>query len=158
MILLSAGPWNASQPGAEPPSKHRWCLSFHEVHPSLTAPEARQKGVPAGYRIYPAPDSGIAWEKELLLREEPLLHGGDLADAQAALDPIMNRPIIKFPIKAAGTSKFAKFTRMNVGRPFAIVVDGHVVTAPIINEPILGGEGQISGTFTSDTAAQLADR
>jgi preprotein translocase subunit SecD len=132
-------------------------LSFHEVHLSLTAGEAREKGVPVGYRIYPAPD-GIPWEKELLLREEPLLHGGDMADAQPSFDPRMNRPIVTFQFNPAGTRKFGLFTRNNVGRQFAIVVDGSVVTAPIITEPILGGKGQISGSFTSDSAAQLAAR
>ena len=57
-----------------------------------------------------------------------------------------------------GTRTFARFTRNNVGHPFAIVVEGSVVTAPTILEPILGGEGQISGKFTSDSAAQLAGR
>ena len=156
--MLWVGAWNAPQAGAQTPSKHRWCLSFHEVHPSLEASEARRKGVPAGYRIYPAPDSGVPWEKELLLREEPFLHGGDLAEAQADLDLVTNRPIVKFRFNAAGASTFALFTRSNVGRPFAIVVDGSVVTAPTIVTEILGGEGQLSGGLTSDTAAQLADR
>ena len=156
-ILELACPWNAPHVGAQSPSKHKWCLSFHEAHPSLTAAEARQKGVPAGYRIYRAPD-GVPWEQELLLREEPVLHGGDVADAQPGISEIMNSPIIKFRFHAAGASKFASFTRDNVGRPFAIVVDGRVVSAPIINEPILGGEAQISGDITSDFAAQVADR
>jgi preprotein translocase subunit SecD len=155
--MLWACPWNAPHVGAQSPSKHKWCLSFHEAHPSLTAAEARQKGVPAGYRIYRAPD-GVPWEQELLLREEPLLHGGDVADAQPGISESTNSPIIKFRFHEAGASKFASFTRDNVGRPFAIVVDGRVVTAPIINEAILGGEAQISGDFTSDTAAQLADQ
>jgi hypothetical protein len=156
--MLWVGPWSAPEAGAQPPSKHRWCLSFHEVHPSLEAGEARRKGVPAGYRIYPAPDSGVPWEKELVLREEPLLHGGDLADAQPSLDQRTNLPIITFRFNAAGTRTFARFTRNNVGRPFAVVVDGSVVTAPTILEPILGGAGQISGKFTSDSAVQLAAR
>jgi preprotein translocase subunit SecD len=87
-----------------------------------------------------------------------LLHGGDVADAKPGRDPRTNQPIITFRFKAAGARKFASFTRSNIGRQFAIIVDGDVVTAPVITEPILGGEGQISGTFTSDTAAQLADR
>lgn len=158
--MLWAGPWNTPPAGAQSPSKHRWCVSFHEIHPSLTAREALQKGVPAGYRIYPAPDS-IPWEKELLLREEPLLHGGDMADAQPGIDERTNSPIIEseqFRFNAAGAGRFALFTRNNVGRQLAILVHGRVVAAPIINEPILGDEGRISGGLTSDTAAQLANR
>ena len=81
-----------------------------------------------------------------------------MADAQPGISESTNSPIIKFRFHEAGASKLASFTRDNVGRPFAIEVDGRVVTAPIINEPILGGEAQISGDFTSGTAAQLADR
>jgi hypothetical protein len=120
----------------------------------MTAHEARQMGVPAGYRIYPSDVK----ENDLLLREEPVVHGGDVADAQAAFDQRTNLPIVTFHFNAAGANKFASFTRNNVGRPFAVVVDGRVVTAPVIQTPILGGVGQISGNFTPASAAQLAAR
>jgi SecD/SecF fusion protein len=90
--------------------------------------------------------------------EASVLHAGDMADAVAGIDPRTNFPIVKFRFNASGTNTFAMFTRNNVGRPFAIVVDGRVVTAPVIQEAILGGEGQIHGGFTSDGAAQLAAR
>jgi preprotein translocase subunit SecD len=156
-IMLWAGHWGALYVEAQSASKQKWCLSFHEVHPSLTVPEAKQKGVPAGYRIYSWTE-GVRGEKDLLLREEPVLHGGDMADAQPSFDPRTNLPIITFRFNAAGTHKFAMFTRNNVFRQFAIVVDGGVITAPVIREPILGGKGQISGNFTSESAAQLAAR
>jgi hypothetical protein len=100
-LLLWAGPWSVSQAGAQSPLNHGWCLSFHEVHPSLTASEARQKGVPVGYRIYPGP-ANIPWQKELLLREEPVLHGGDVVDAQADLDRRTNQPVVAFRFNAGG--------------------------------------------------------
>ena len=53
---------------------------------------------------------------------------------------------------------FARFSRENVGRPFAIVVDGKVVSAPVIRSEILGGVGQISGGFTVEAANELAVR
>ena len=56
----------------------------------------------------------------------------------------------------AGARKFGNFTKDNVGRPFAIVLDDKVISAPVIREPILGGSGQISGSFTVETATQLA--
>src|SRR5262249_38981646 len=95
---------------------------------------------------------------DLLLREEPVLHGGHMADAQPGFDQYTNLPIVTFRFSAAGAQKFASFTRNNVGRPFAVVVDDRVITAPVIREPILGGTGQISGNFTSGSATQLAAR
>jgi SecD/SecF fusion protein len=148
--MLWAGPWNVPQAGAQSPSKQKWCLSFHEVHPSLTGAAARQKGVPAGYRIYPGPGVG----EELLLREVPVLHGGDMVDAQSSVDE-RSELVMTFRLSEAGASKFATFTRDNVERPFAIVVDGRVVAAPIINEPILGGEGQIMGPSLDELAARI---
>jgi preprotein translocase subunit SecD len=63
-----------------------------------------------------------------------------------------------FRFGADGTRKFAAFTRDNVGRPLANVVDGKVISAPIIQTPILGGSGQISGNLSAGDAEQLADR
>ena len=55
-----------------------------------------------------------------------------------------------------GGARFARLTQENVGRPFAIILDGEVLSAPNINEPILGGSAQISGNFTVESANQLA--
>jgi preprotein translocase subunit SecD len=155
-MMLSAGPWSAPHVGAQSPSwqVQKWCVSFHEVHPSLTVDEARQRGAPAGYRVYSSDVKG----HDLLLREEPVLHGGEMADAQAGFDQLTNQPIVTFRFNAAGADKFASFTRNNIGCVMAILVDGRVVTAPVIRTPILGGVSQISGNFTSASAAQLAAR
>jgi preprotein translocase subunit SecD len=138
----------------EQTTRQRWCVSFHEVHPSTTAAQAQERGAPGGYRVYPSDVQG----GDLLLREEPVLHGGHMADAQAAFDQYTSLPLVTFRFSAAGAEKFASFTRNNVGRPFAVVIDGRVITAPVIREPILGGTGQISGNFTAASANQLAAR
>jgi preprotein translocase subunit SecD len=138
----------------EQTTRQRWCVSFHEVHPSMAAAQAQERGAPGGYRIYPSDVQG----GDLLLREEPVLHGGHMADAQAAFDQYASLPIVTFRFSAAGAEKFASFTRNNVGRPFAVVIDGRVITAPVIREPILGGTGQINGNFTAASANQLAAR
>jgi preprotein translocase subunit SecD len=138
----------------EKPTRQKWCVSFHEVHPSMAAAQVQQGAMPAGYRVYPSDVPG----GDMLLREEPALHGGHMADAQAAFDQYTTLPIVLFRFSAAGAEKFASFTRNNIGRPFAVVIDGHVITAPIIREPILGGTGQISGNFTSASTRQLAAR
>ena len=82
--------------------------------------------------------------------------GEDLNDAQPAFDNRTNEPIVSFRFNQQGALKFGQLTRDNVGRPFAIVLDNKVISAPRINEPILGGSGQISGNFTTQEATDLA--
>jgi preprotein translocase subunit SecD len=128
-------------------------LSFHEVHPSMSAEEGRQTRVPAGYKIY---ESGAGDESAQLLRESPVVKGDELVDAQPAFDHQTNEPIITFRFNNAGARKFGAFTKINVGRPFAIILDEKVVSAPVIRDAILGGSGQISGSFSVETANKLA--
>ncbi len=82
--------------------------------------------------------------------------GENLTDAQPAFDQQTNEPIVSFRFNQQGALRFGRLTQENVGRPFAIVLDGKVVSAPRINEPILGGSGQISGQFTVNEANDLA--
>jgi protein-export membrane protein SecD len=82
--------------------------------------------------------------------------GEDLTDAQPTFDNRTNEPIVSFRFNQKGALRFGKLTQENVGRPFAIVLDNKVVSAPVINEPILGGTGQISGRFTTQEANDLA--
>jgi len=82
--------------------------------------------------------------------------GEDLTDAQPAFDNQTNEPIVSFRFNQQGALRFGRLTQQNVGRPFAIVLDNVVVSAPRINEPILGGSGQISGSFTTNEANDLA--
>ena len=128
-------------------------LSFHEVHSSMSAEEARQTRAPAGFKVY---ESGASDEGAQILRETPVVRGDELVDAQPAFDQQTNEPIISFRFNNSGARKFGAFTRTNVGRPFAIVLDDKVISAPVIREPILGGSGQISGSFTVEAANQLA--
>ncbi len=64
--------------------------------------------------------------------------------------------VVNFELTEEGTSAFADFTRANVGRPLAIVLDGQVISAPVINEPITAGAGSITGGFTFEDANNLA--
>ena len=131
-------------------------LSFHEVHPTMTADEARQGRVPSGYRIFAASERGDEQGVSYLLRETPVVPGDDLVDSQPGFDQRTNEPIITFRFNQAGARRFGRFTQENVNRPFAIVLDDKVLSAPVIREPILGGTGQISGSFTVETANTLA--
>ncbi|AGK57552.1 preprotein translocase subunit SecD [Hyphomicrobium denitrificans 1NES1] len=129
-------------------------LTFHEVHPSISAEEARMTKIPTGYKIYPS-DKGEGGG-EFLLREQPVVQGSDLADAQPGFDSRNGEPVINFRFNQIGARKFGNFTKDHVGRPFAIVLDDKVLSAPVIREPILGGSGQISGNFTVEGTNTLA--
>ena len=82
--------------------------------------------------------------------------GANLTDARAGQDSRNGEWVVNFSFDSVGTRRFAEITRQNTGRPFAVVLDNKVITAPRINEPITGGRGQISGSFTAATANDLA--
>lgn len=82
--------------------------------------------------------------------------GDQLVKATPSNDPKTNEPLVEIEFNQQGGAKFAKLTSENVNKPFAIILDGKVISAPNIQEPILGGQARISGSFTSETASQLA--
>jgi SecD/SecF fusion protein len=84
------------------------------------------------------------------------LSGDRLTDARVGFDPNNNEPVVSFRFDNAGATRFAEITRQNVGNPFAIVLDGKVLSAPTIQEPITGGSGQISGSFSVTEANTLS--
>ena len=128
-------------------------LSFHEVHPSTSAEDAKLTTVPPGFKIYAGAEGEAG---DYLLRETPIVPGEDLADSQPGFDHRDGQPVINFRFNQAGARKFGAFTKENVGRPFAIVLDDKVLSAPVIREAILGGSGQISGNFTVESTNRLA--
>jgi len=108
----------------------------------------------------PPPDSEVLYETKtnqpVLVKKQVLVSGSDLIDAQPSFDRRTSEPIVTFRFNAAGAQRFAKATEQNVGRPFAIVLDNQVISAPVIREPIIGGSGEISGNFTVQEANDLA--
>ena len=91
-----------------------------------------------------------------LIEKRVVVSGGDLTDAQPGFDQRTSEPIVSFRFNTSGSRKFAQATQENVGQPFAIVLDNEVISAPVIREPIIGGSGQISGSFTVQSANDLA--
>jgi protein-export membrane protein SecD len=91
-----------------------------------------------------------------VIKKQVLVSGENLVDSQPGFDQRTNEPIVTFRFDATGAKRFARATQENVGLPFAIILDGKVVSAPVIREPILGGSGQISGHFTVPEASDLA--
>lgn len=92
----------------------------------------------------------------VVVERRVLVAGEDLTDAQPGFDPRTSEPIVSFRFNTAGARRFAQATTENVGRPFAIVLDNEVISAPVIREPILQGSGQISGNFSVQDANNLA--
>jgi preprotein translocase subunit SecD len=94
--------------------------------------------------------------QKVLVEKRVLVSGADLVDAQPGFDSRNGQPVVNFRFNSTGARKFAEATEHNVGKPFAIVLDNKVISAPVIREPILGGSGQISGNFTVQQANDLA--
>ena len=128
-------------------------MTFHLVHRAVTAEQAKQAGTPTGYRIYPSEEETGTAE---LLQERPLLTGENLSRASAAFDSQTSQPIVSFTFKPSAAKRFGEITTQNKGYRFAVVLDGKVITAPVIQSEILGGTGQISGRFTVEDTARLA--
>ena len=125
-------------------------LSFHMVD-SQTSDVTRAPG--PGNIIYPDTDNP---QTGYIVERRALVSGEQLEDAQPGFDPQTGEAVVNFRFDTAGARKFGKATSENVGRPFAVVLDGEVITAPVIREPILSGSGQISGSFTVESAGRLA--
>jgi SecD/SecF fusion protein len=126
-------------------------LTFHMVYPGMTAEQAEAQGLPAGTMVLPSQDGG----KELLY-EDVALGGESLVDAQPSYDQQRAQPVVTFKFDTRGAITFGQITSANVGKRFAIVLDNTVITAPVINQAITGGSGQIQGSFTTATANDLA--
>jgi protein-export membrane protein SecD len=92
----------------------------------------------------------------IAVRRRIEVDGANLIDARAGQDTRNSQWVVNFTFDSVGTRRFAEISRANVGRPFAIVLDDKVISAPVINEPIVGGRGQISGNFTAASANELA--
>jgi len=128
-------------------------LGFRLIDVSM-APQNALASPPSNAEVlYGRPESG---KEPYLVDKRVIVSGLDLTDAQPGYDQRTNEPIVSFRFNIAGARKFAQATTENVGRPFAIVVDGEVLSAPVIREPITGGSGQISGNFTAQSASALA--
>ncbi|WP_426418299.1 protein translocase subunit SecD [Bradyrhizobium genosp. A] len=128
-------------------------MEFRMVDTSVPPDQAQRGGLP--------PDSELLMSQSspkvpYVVKKQVLVSGGELTDAQTGFDQRTNEPIVSFRFNSTGARKFAQATQENVGLPFAIVLDNEVISAPVIREPITGGQGQISGNFTVQSANDLA--
>jgi preprotein translocase subunit SecD len=123
-------------------------LSFHLVDTTAPATGATPPGT---MRVPSIDDQGPS---SYVVQRRAILSGENLIDAQGTFSE--NRPVVSFRFDTVGGRKFADVTAANVGRPFAIVLDGKVISAPVIQTAILGGSGIITGQFTVQQVQDLA--
>src|SRR6266481_2597601 len=146
-------------PGLQDPSRLKELLGktakmeFRMVDPTVPPDQAQQGRVPPDSEVLM---SSTSPKTPYVIKKQVLVSGGDLTDAQPGFDQRSGEPIVSFRFNTSGSRKFAQATSDNVGQPFAIVLDNEVISAPVIQEPITGGSGQISGNFTVQQANDLA--
>lgn len=128
-------------------------LTFRMVDMTMSATDALNARPPATSEIlYSTDDPAVPY----LIEKRVVVSGENLVDAQASFNQQTNEPVVSFRFDSRGAQKFAQATQQNVGRPFAIILDNQVISAPVIREPIVGGSGQISGNFSVEGANDLA--
>ncbi|GMN12262.1 protein translocase subunit SecD [Altererythrobacter sp. MTPC7] len=131
-------------------------LEFKLVDQSALPSDVQQGIASPGSQIFPYA-AGTPFEgQSIAVRRLGGIQGDNLINAQAGVDQQNQQDVVNITFDQQGGQRFAQLTTQNVNKPFAIILDGEVLSAPNINEPILGGSAQISGSFTAETANQLA--
>ena len=126
-------------------------LEFKLVDLTADPNQVAQGRAPAGSQVLPMVEGG----GNIAVKRRVMVSGDQLVDAKQTFDQD-GRPVVSISFNTAGARRFGRVTQENVNKPFAIILDDQVLSAPNINEPILGGQAQISGNFTVETANQLA--
>jgi protein-export membrane protein SecD len=136
-------------------------MTFQLVDEAADRSGAAMRGIaPIGTEILPmaAGKNGQPAGPPIVVQKRVMVAGDRLVDAQAGFDQRNGEPIVSFRFDSVGAREFGDVTKAyppNTQR-FAIVLDGKVISAPVIQEPILGGSGQIQGSFTAQSANDLA--
>ena len=148
-------------PGVEDPDRIKRLLgktakmSFHLVDQRNSVESAMAGRIPPGSWLLPS-DNKDQQGRMYLIRKRVMVSGDTLVDSQPSYDSRTNEPVVNFRFDAVGAKRFGATTSKNVGKLFAIVLDRKVISAPVIREPILGGSGQISGSFNIQEAQDLS--
>ncbi len=127
-------------------------LTFHLVDENADLAQALKGHLPTGSALYSGDNEG---KYLAVVKKKVLLSGDQLNNAQAGFGQNM-QPIVSFSFNNLGSKIFAEITKENPGKRLAIILDNKLLSAPVINEPIIGGSGQISGNFTVESANDLA--
>jgi protein-export membrane protein SecD len=128
-------------------------LSLQLVDTSMPVNDAINGRPPAGSSVlYTLDEPPVPY----LVENRVLVSGDHVLDANATHEALGGEPVVAFRLDSRGTERFKWATTQYVGKPFAVILDDQVISAPIIREPIKGGTGQISGNFTDLEASTIA--
>jgi preprotein translocase subunit SecD len=148
-------------PGVEDPEHVKELLgktakmTFQLVDVNASPEDARAGKLPPGDVLLPSDTTKNGQPTQYyVVRRRVMVSGDTLVDAQPTFQN--NEPVVSFKFDSTGARRFGDATRDNVKKPFAIVLDNKVISAPVIQEPILGGTGIISGSFTVQSAQDLS--
>ncbi|HEX8307701.1 MAG TPA: protein translocase subunit SecD [Allosphingosinicella sp.] len=125
-------------------------LEFKMVDLNASPDQVAQGRAPIGSQVLPMAEGG-----RIAVLRRAMVNGDQLIDAQQTFDE-NNQAAVSIRFDGRGSKAFAKITQQNVNKPFAIVLDDVVLSAPTIQQPILGGDARITGNFTAQTATDLA--
>jgi preprotein translocase subunit SecD len=130
-------------------------LEFKLVDQNADPAQLAKGQAPAGSQVLPYPGNpqGVPF---IAVKRSAIITGDMLSDARQEFDQQTNAPQVSITFDAQGGRRFARTTQENVNKPFAIILDNSVISAPNINEPILGGRASINGGFTTESANALA--
>tara|TARA_B100000676_G_scaffold299725_1_gene344446 strand:- start:367 stop:1938 length:1572 start_codon:yes stop_codon:yes gene_type:complete len=147
-------------PGADPEKLKKIIgktakMTFHLVDPKVSTFNPRHRVRP-GTMLLKSVDERDSTGRSVyyLVKKRIEVSGENLVDSQPTVE--QGRPVVSFRFDPIGARRFGNTTKRNVDKPFAIVLDNEVISAPVIREPILGGNGIISGNFTTESAQELA--
>jgi preprotein translocase subunit SecD len=135
-------------------------LEFKMVMEGVNLQDAQAGKLPEGGQLLferrTDPRTKRVTETPIVVESKTVLTGDQLADAQVRISNRFNEPYVAIDFDAIGAKRFDQLTAANVGKRMAIVLDDTVYSAPVIRERISGGSAQISGSFTSQEATDLA--
>ena len=135
-------------------------LEFKLVSEEAGPQQLKDGRLPAGVKMYPMrhtdPATGQTSERQIPLRDRTLMTGESITNAGVAIDTQYNKPYVSLEFDSQGARQFERISGENVKRQLAIVLDGTVYSAPVIQERISGGKASITGTFTMEEARDLA--
>jgi preprotein translocase subunit SecD len=126
-------------------------LEFKLVDLSANPQDVQAGRAPPGSQVLPMADG----TGSMAVKRRIMVSGDQIVKANQSFDQD-GRPVVAIGFNTAGARRFGRVTQENVGKPFAIILDDKILSAPNINEPILGGQAQISGNFTVQSANDLA--
>ncbi len=128
-------------------------LTFQMVDDDIAPADLQAGNLPPEDQILPSDDG---FRPAYVVKKRFLVSGEMLTAASGGHNPDDGTPAVNFAFNSQGTKRFAEATTQNVGKPFAIILDGRVISAPVIHTAITGGSGIITGHFTEESANDLA--